>query len=95
MSDDEIARKGRETAKEYTFLGEVLGHRGAKNTDKAVAKMEAALDLLAPAGRTKRQVASLIGLMLHMAHTLNISLAQHFDMMRAYSRLGRQVGRRG
>ena len=40
---------------------------------------------------TPRQVASLIGLCTFMAHTLDISLRDHFNLLRVYSRLAHSV----
>ena len=96
-TDEDIIRIGRSNVTGgYDFLGERFTEVTKKdgvvekyvaNTKKLVEKLRTALDLFALVKPTLRQVAALVGLMLYMAHTLYIDLADHFGLIRGYAQI--------
>ena len=96
-TDDGIAALGAlRVSSGYDFLGEhytVETDADGKrlyciaNTEKLVNKLAEALEYFAEYTPTLRQLAALIGLMLYMAHTINIELAHHHTLLRAYAQL--------
>ena len=80
---------------DYIFLGErYISHVDSTttmvaNTDKNLSKLTAALERLngGPEEVTRRQFASLMGLMLFLAHTVNEVLSHHNHLIRAYSKI--------
>lgn len=96
MTDKEIAEYGRRMMHAgYTFLGEhylrKFEHNQSvgyvANSAKAVHKLKDALELMETTTFTRRQVAALVGLMLHMAHTINLDLSRYHCLIRAYSQM--------
>jgi hypothetical protein len=89
-SDDTLAARHAITAAPRVFLGEKYVRETVANSDAAVDKLKKAKQVYDDSGRpgappyTKRQFASLIGLMLFMAHTVNVPLTECFDLLRGY-----------
>jgi hypothetical protein len=90
-SDDAtLLAKCATSAAPRVFLGEQYWNGCVANSPGNVAKLQQAFALYSDsrAGHapsyTTRQFASLIGLMLFMAHTINIDLHEVFTLLRAY-----------
>ena len=84
-SDEQVLQRGRELRREHVFLGERFVGDQVGNAQKCIDKMEQALERLQSGEATRRNVAALIGLLLFMAHTVDIRLCDHFELMRSYS----------
>jgi len=90
-----LARADVIERKDRVFLGEdyftdASGFEGVRNSEGNVTKLQLAYDLfekkLAGEGvLTCRQFASLIGLVLFMAHTIDLRINQYFNLWRAYT----------
>jgi hypothetical protein len=89
-SDDQLAERHAVTATPRVFLGEKYVRDTVANSDAAIDKLKNAKAVFDNIGRpgaptyTKRQFASLVGLMLFMAHTVNLPLTRCFDLLRSY-----------
>ncbi len=85
----------------YTFLGEeYLPDGTVRNTEKNVSKAREAWALLleAAAGRserTRRNLCSLISLLVWLAATIQIPLCEHFAVLRLYSAVAAREGKWG
>ena len=99
-SADDILRLGAQLGSgPAAFLGEeYVGRRVRNPKPRKVAKMEAAFTRLREACEdprvvvTCRQLASFIGLCSWLANTLNMSLREHWDVLRLFSRVAQQIG---
>lgn len=83
----EIGLKG--STDEFIFLGESFKGNTIRNTEKLIKKLSDAMKALAPKITTRRNLASTVGLSLFMAHTININIAEHGALIKAYSNLFR------
>jgi hypothetical protein len=89
-TDDEVAERHRITDEPRVFLGEKYIRETVANSDAAVDKLKKAKEAYDSAGRpgapvyTKRNFASMIGLVLFMAHTVNVPLTSCFPLLRMY-----------
>jgi hypothetical protein len=92
-TDDEIAARHEVTDAPRVFLGEKYVRDTVANADSAVEKLRLAREVFerahsdATAKYTRRNFASLVGLMLFMAHTVNIPLTKCFSLLRVYSKV--------
>jgi hypothetical protein len=92
-TDEEIADRHLVTDAPRIFLGEKYVRDTVANSDAAVEKLIKAKEVYDNAGRlgaptyTKRHFASIVGLMLFMAHTVNVPLTKCFDLLRCYGRI--------
>lgn len=95
-ADEAIVAKGAETAKGYVFLGEEHLENGTLMRNKAstVEKLRMAAARFNDPNEVKtvRNAASLISLCAFLAHTLGMSMRDHYDVMRHYSRLHEHGG---
>ena len=93
LTDDELAARGKVTDQPRIFLGERYVGDTVANTDASVEKLrEAAVRYLHRGDPqaslyTKRMFASFVGLMLFMAHTVDIPLTELHTLLRAYGRI--------
>ena len=85
---------GKKNAEDgVTFLGEVHHNGRVCNTDRLVTKIGLALERLQSALTdnavkiTRRNLAAMIGLALFLAHTLQIPLREHYEVLRLFVRL--------
>jgi hypothetical protein len=89
-TDDELARRHAVTGAARTFLGEKYVRDTVANSDAAVEKLTKAWEVFQEAGKpgrpeyTKRHFASMVGLMLFMAHTVNVPLTACYELLRVY-----------
>eukprot|EP00760_Papus_ankaliazontas_P023408 PhM_4_TR2051/c1_g1_i1/m.9373 len=72
------------TKVDITFLGEVFRQNAVCNNKRNLEKLHTAFTRLQGA---LRNVASLISLALWMAHTINITPRDHFEVLRHYRKL--------
>jgi hypothetical protein len=92
-TDDELAARFAVGDAPRVFLGEKYVRDTVSNADRLVEKLRRAAEertrvrALDDPPYTKRHFASLIGLMLFMAHTLNVPLSRHHTLLRAYANL--------
>jgi hypothetical protein len=92
-TDDQLAERFRVTETPRVFLGEKYVGDTVSNADRLVGKLRSAVDerqrvrTLADPPYTTRNFASLVGLMLFMAHTLNVPLSRYHTLLRAYAKL--------
>jgi len=93
LSDDAMACRCAVTEAPRVFLGEKYVGDTVANSDAAVEKLTAALDRYVkrtdpedPEARqySHRNFASFVGLMLFMAHTVNVPLTKLHTLLRAY-----------
>lgn len=90
MSDAEIVASCHVSKGPRIFLGEeYLPDNTIRNAERNVTKLREAAALMerkleGDGVLTYRQFASLIGLALFMAHTINVVLAEYFTLLRAY-----------
>ena len=86
--DEELARLGRKNVdKEFEFLGVTYNKNKIKNTNRLIEKLTQTNDLISQENIKRRQLAHIIGLAIFMAHTIGVSMANHFDLMREYNKL--------
>jgi len=95
----EILRLGEQNAKLGSiFLGEEYIDGKVRNTSKNVNKLAASLERLQSSISdpnitvTRRNIAAFIGLATWMAHTTQIPLSHHFDLLRIFSTVESQQG---
>eukprot|EP00760_Papus_ankaliazontas_P016707 PhM_4_TR16822/c1_g1_i1/m.47836 len=75
------------------FLGEVYNSGCVRNTDNNVSKLRRAFSRLQASSEdetiyiSRRNLAGLIGLLTFMAHTINISPRNMYEVVRTYSRI--------
>lgn len=96
---DDILRLGAQLGSgPAAFLGEEYVGSRVRNQPRKVAKLMAAFARMRDACDdprvvvTRRQLASFVGLCSWMANTLNVSLREHWDVLRLFSRVAQQVG---
>lgn len=89
---EEILQWGRTSALgPTTFLGEVYQDGTVRNADKNVEKFHEAYERIRISITdtsvivTRRNMAAIIGLALWMAHTIDVPLQEHFELMRTFS----------
>lgn len=96
--DDELLRRARQPA---TFLGETYDGDSIANSPGNVDKLTQAWNLFQEEatknkpGLTVRNVSSIVGLTLFMAHTLGEGLCRHHGLLRTHSRLCEMGARDG
>lgn len=88
VSDEELIRQGAIKAGLYTFLGEeyitVDRVRSVRNTKKCIENLGLALERLRSGESTRRQCASLVGLIVYMTHTIAIRPSALFRLLRFF-----------
>jgi hypothetical protein len=90
-TDDEIAARHEVNDAPRVFLGEKYVRDTVANADAAVEKLRQAREVFVKAHGneaikyTRRNFASFVGLMLFMAHTVDIPLTKCFALLRVYS----------
>jgi ribonuclease HI len=91
VPDGELLQRCAVTEAPRIFLGEQYTGDTISNTPAAVDKLKAALvrfdEGCTNAPYTKRNFASLVGLMLFMTHTIGVDLARFHTLLRAYGRI--------
>ena len=91
LKDMDLVKIGaRNISHGFDFLGEHFEGGAYQNTTHLVHKLNTAWTRLSPTS-SRRDVASVVGLAIFMAHTLNIALRDHFSLFRWYSRLFKQT----
>lgn len=86
--DNHIIRIGEKgSTEDFTFLGETYNGNTIRNTDKLINKLQEAMKQLKEGVTTRRNLASVVGLSLFMAHTININIAEHGGLIKAYANL--------
>jgi hypothetical protein len=95
----EILRMGEQNSKlGFTFLGEEYIDGKIRNTAKNVNKLSASLERIKSSISdpsivvTRRNIAAFIGLATWMAHTIQIPLSHHFDLLRIFPTIESQKG---
>ena len=86
----DVARWGEETARNFTFLGEVFVEGvGVSNTPRNLEKIHTAWQRMidVPAAVTRRHVGALIGLLAWCAHTIDVCPAAHWGVLREFADL--------
>jgi hypothetical protein len=92
-TDDQLAERFRISDAPRIFLGEKYVGDTVSNADRLVEKLRGALDErrrqrdLAELPYSARHFASLIGLMLFMAHTVDVPLSGYHTLLRAYAKI--------
>ena len=82
---DDILRAGRLGYESMTFLGEEYSRDEVANTSRSLTKLRKAFEhLQSSAPASHRNVASCIGLANWAAHTMQISIRDHFDVLRLF-----------
>lgn len=96
VPDDELLERCRVTDAPRKFLGEQYIRDTVSNTDDNLEKLQLALQRFeqgsAKETYTLRNFASLVGLMLFMAHTINVDLSQYHTLLRAYGTIISDTG---
>jgi hypothetical protein len=90
LSDAEIMQRGHhDKAGPFLFLGEEYAGDTVRNSEKSVTRLRDAFDACQKRDGlvTRRWFAAIAGLIVFMAHTVDIGLWRHFALLRAYSRL--------
>jgi hypothetical protein len=90
LTDTEILQRGRiNRIGPFLFLGERYDGGLVRNTERNVANLVEAhrLILLPGAVVTRRRFAAIVGLIIFMAHTVQVGLWGLFSLLRAYARL--------
>jgi hypothetical protein len=92
-TDDQLAERFRISDAPRIFLGEKYVGDTVSNADRLVEKLRGALDErrrqrdLAELPYSARHFASLIGLMLFMAHTVDVPLSGYHTLLRACAKI--------
>ena len=90
LSDEEIAENGRQWhIGPSVSLGEEYSRHTVRNAPKSINKLAGAFELVKKAGSitTRRRFAAMVGLIIFMAHTINVGLWQFFKLLRCYARV--------
>lgn len=87
-SDSDIDKWGRENMqKPFVFLGEAYHQGKVYNNDKLIDKLKESMKDFPRTDMTRRELAARVGLLLFMAHTINIRICHHYGLLRAYAEL--------
>jgi hypothetical protein len=91
VPDAELLQRCAVTDTPRIFLGEQYTNDTISNTPTALEKLRAAIRRFDEGSNittyTKRNFASLVGLMLFMTHTVGVDLARYHTLLRAYGRI--------
>jgi hypothetical protein len=90
LTDQEIAEKGRSWCKGPSVsLGEEFSGQTVRNSPKSIDKLKKAFELVKKPNSvtTRRKFAAIVGLIIFMAHTINVGLWHFFKLLRCYSRV--------
>lgn len=91
VSEAELLQKCAVTTAPRVFLGERYIGDTISNSESNVEKLQQALERFEEGSGdtvyTMRNFASLIGLILFMAHTINVDLADYHTLLRAYGKI--------
>jgi hypothetical protein len=91
VPDAELLQRCAVTNTPRVFLGEQYINDTISNTPTALEKLQAAMRRFDEGSSTttytKRNFASLVGLMLFMTHTVGVDLARYHTLLRAYGRI--------
>ena len=89
LDDAGIVQRGhRDWVGPFAFLGEEFRGHIVMNQTKHVNNLQAVFgDILESSSTTRRRFAALVGLIVFLAHTIDLGLWRLFSLLRAYARL--------